>query len=150
MWSTRSGTSGHFLFAAAAVFSSLFITASAGAVLQPTPGGFNIPTLDANQTQCADKNIEVCLDQSEGNPANISAQGDALVAPEVFTPTCSLTFKPIAKGGGDHVAFGWYNIKPDPANAGKFLKPTQEELYGMVVLAVGNTQGAALTAMFPP
>jgi MYXO-CTERM domain-containing protein len=138
------------LFAAAAAFSSLLMTASAGAVLQPTPGGFTIPTLDPNQKDCADKNVEICIDQSEGNPTNINVPVDALVSPEVFTPTCTLTFKPIAKGGGDHVAFGWYNVKPDPANAGKFLKPTQEELFGMVVMAVGNTQGATLTTMFPP
>jgi MYXO-CTERM domain-containing protein len=149
MWSASCETFRHFVLAAAVAFSALLATASAQAVLQPTPGGFTIPTLDAGQTSCADKNIEVCIDQSEGMPTLINVQADALVAPEVFIPTCRLTFKPIAKGGGDHVAFGWYNVKPDPANAGKFLKPTQQELFGMVRLAVGNTQGAALAAMFP-
>jgi MYXO-CTERM domain-containing protein len=118
--------------------------APAQAVLQPTPGGSTIPKLDAGVTTCSDKNVEVCLDVSEGDAALINAQADALVAPEVFQPTCSLTFKPITKGGGDHVAFGWYNIKEDPANPGKFLKPTQEELFGMMVLAQGNTPGAML------
>lgn len=132
------------------MFSALLATTPAEAVLQPTPGGFTIPTLDAGQTNCADKNVEVCIDQSEGNTTLINVQNDALVAPEVFIPTCTLTFKPIAKGGGDHVAFGWYNIKPDPANPGKFLKPTQAELYGMFKLAMGNTQGATLANVAPP
>src|SRR5688572_3444430 len=149
MWSASRESSKHFVLAVAAAFSALLATAPAQAVLQPTPGGFTIPTLDVNQQNCADKNIEVCIDQSEGSPTLINAQADALVAPEVFLPTCRLTFKPIAKGGGDHVAFGWYNIKPDPAMPGKFLKPTQAELYGMVVLAMGNTQGAALAAAAP-
>lgn len=150
MWSPRTGWSEHFVLAAAAAFFALLATVPANAVLQPTPGGFTIPTLDAGQVECADRNVEVCIDQSEGDATLIDAQADALVAPEVFTPTCTLTFKPIAKGGGDHVAFGWYNIKPDPANPGEFLKPTQAELYGMLVLAIGNTQGALLATMAPP
>ncbi len=118
--------------------------APAQAVLQPTPNGVTIPLLTGSVTDCSDKNVEVCLDQAEGDAALINAQADALVAPETFTPTCTLTFKPITKGGGDHVAFGWYNIKPDPANVGKFLKPTQAELYGMFVMAFGQTSGADL------
>lgn len=135
--------------AAAALLSALFSALPARAVLQPTPGGFPIPmVMVANQ--CGEQNVELCLDESEGNPALIDAQGDALVAPEAFTPGCALTFKPLAKGGGDHVAFGWYNVKPDPAQAGAFLAPTQQELYGMFVLPVGNMAGAALANMFPP
>jgi MYXO-CTERM domain-containing protein len=124
----------------------------AGAVLQPTPGGITIPKLNAVVTRCSDPteafngpgNAEVCLDGSEGDPALIDAQKDALVAPESFQPTCALTFKPIAKGGRDHVAFGWYNLKPDAANPGKFLKPTQTELYGMFLLANEGQSGADL------
>jgi MYXO-CTERM domain-containing protein len=110
-----------------------------GAVTQPSTGGPTVPVLDAGVTSCSDKNIQACLNLVEGNATNIEAQQDALIAPEVFTPTCRLTFKPIAKGGGDSVAFGWYNIKPDPSNAGKFLRPTQAELYGMFTLPWGNT-----------
>jgi hypothetical protein len=117
---------------------------SAHAVLQPTPGGIAVPVLNASVTDCSDRNIAKCLDQSEGAPGLIKAQADALVAPEVFEPTCTLTFKPIVKGGEDHAAFGWYNLKPDPANPGKFLKPTQAELYGMFRFADGLLSGAEL------
>src|SRR5688500_15650104 len=106
MWCSRTGSPRRFLLAGAASLSALLATLPARAVLQPTPGGFVIPTLDASQQECADRNVEVCIDQSEGDATLIDAEADALVAPEVFTPTCTLTFKPIAKGGGDHVAFG--------------------------------------------
>lgn len=144
MWSKRTSFAGGARLAVGCLFSVLASAAPAHAVLQPTPGGFTIPTLAAEVTTCSDQNVELCLDGSEGDPALIDAQADALVAPEVFQPTCTLTFKPITKGGGDHVAFGWYNVKPDPANAGRFLAPTQEELFGMMVLAQGNTPGADL------
>jgi MYXO-CTERM domain-containing protein len=126
------------------LFSMLSLAAPAHAVLQPTPGGVAIPVLNAGVTDCSDNNVERCLDASEMDPALIAAQADALVAPEVFQPTCALTFKPIVKGGGDHVAFGWYNLTPDPARAGKFLKPTQAELYGMFRFATGFLTGADL------
>jgi len=126
------------------LFAALSCAASAHAILQPTPGGIPIPTLKASVLDCSDNNVEHCIDQSEGDVALIDVQKDALVAPEVFQPTCTLTFKPIVKGGGDHVTFGWYNLKPDPANAGKFLKPTQEELYGMFLFPVGARTGADL------
>ena len=149
MWSaSRTRVASRVRLALGLLLAMFMDTASASAVLQPTPGGFTIPKLDANVVTCSDKNVEMCLDASEGDPALISAQADALVAPETFQPTCTLTFKPITKGGGDHVAFGWYNLKPDPANAGKFLKPTQAELFGMYVLAMGNTGGAALQALY--
>lgn len=124
----RSNSAAWGLFVAA-----LSLSSAASAVTQPSTGGVTIPTIDASKTICADKNIEVCLDQSEGNPANIDAQKDALVAPETFQPTCQLTFTPIVKGGSIYDVFGWYNVKEDPANKGKFLKPTQAELYGMFV-----------------
>ena len=135
--------------AAAALFSALLSTLPAWAVLQPTPGGRAIPVLTAG-AECGEQNVELCLDQSEGDALRIDAQADALVAPEVFSPSCALTFTPLAKGGGDHLAFGWYNIKPDATRPGAFVRPRQDELYGMFVLAVGNTRGPALTNMFPP
>jgi MYXO-CTERM domain-containing protein len=145
MWlASRTGASSRVRLALGFLFAALLQGAHADAVLQPTPGGFVIPVLKAGVTDCTDNNVEVCIDQSEGDAALIDAQADALVAPEVFQPTCTLTFKPIVKGGGDHVAFGWYNLTPDPANAGKFLKPTQAELYGMFRFASGFINGANL------
>jgi hypothetical protein len=125
MWSTRTGSAGRARLVFGCLLSLLANTAPAHAVLQPTPGGFTIPKLDAGVTTCSDKNVERCIDGSEGDAALIDAQADALVAPEVFLPTCSLTFKPITKGGGDHVAFGWYNVKEDAVSPGKFIAPTQ-------------------------
>lgn len=111
--------------------AALSLAPSASAVLQPTPGGVQIPIIDAGVTSCTDKNVEFCLDQQEGDPALIDAKADALVAPETFQPTCQLTFTPLVKGGAIAGVFGWYNVKPDPTDATKFLKPTQAELYGM-------------------
>ncbi len=144
MWSaSRSGASSARIFFGS-LLAALSCALPAQAVLQPTPGGNPIPVLDASVTNCSDKNVEVCLDQSEGDPALIDARADALVAPEVFQPSCALTFQPITKGGGDHVAFGWYNLKPDPETPGKFLKPAQSELFGMFVMAFGNRSGMQL------
>lgn len=111
--------------------AALSLAPSASAVLQPTPGGVQIPIIDAGVASCTDKNVEFCLDEQEGNPASIDAKADALVAPETFQPTCQLTFTPLVKGGAIAGVFGWYNVKPDPTDATKFLKPTQAELYGM-------------------
>src|SRR6187551_1405569 len=117
MWSaSRTRTSSRVRLALGFLFATLLSGASAHAVLQPTPGGFAIPVRKAGVATCTDNNVEVCLDENEGDPALINGQADALVAPEVFQPTCALTFKPIVKGGGDHVAFGWYNLTPDPGN----------------------------------
>ncbi len=122
--------------------------ATAQAVFQPAPAGtLVVPVIDTGKTTCEDKNVEHCIDGSEGNAALIAAQPDALVAPETFQPSCKLTFKPLVKGGGDHAAFGWYNVKPDPANVGKFLKPAQNELYGMFNLPRDNTSGAVLAGL---
>jgi MYXO-CTERM domain-containing protein len=106
-------------------------SAASAVILQPTPGGMQVPIIDAGVASCTDKNVEVCLDQQEGDPALIDAKADALVAPETFQPTCQLTFTPIVKGGAIADVFGWYNVKQDPTDPAKFIKPTQAELYGM-------------------
>jgi len=119
---------------------SLVLASSAQAVTQPS--GTTVPVLDTGVTTCADRNVQMCLNDSEGGPAVIDAQADALTAPETFEPTCQLTFTPIVKGGYNNAGFGWYNVKPDPANAGKFLKPLQTELYGMLFLNTHQQTGA--------
>ncbi|HEV8245522.1 MAG TPA: DUF4114 domain-containing protein [Polyangiaceae bacterium] len=121
---------------------SLWLGSNAYAVQQPN--GVTIPVLLGTVTTCANHNFEVCLDQSEGDPTLIDAQADALVAPETFKPTCTLTFTPITKGGNSPVAFGWYNVKPDPANSGAFLTPLQTELFAMINLPSGEQTGAQL------
>ena len=50
---------------------------------------------------------------------------------------------PIVKGGSIVDAFGWYNVVPDPVNAGKFLQPTVSQMYGMFT-ASGFQTGAQL------
>jgi hypothetical protein len=108
-------------------------SSSASALTQPNNPGLTIPALDTSVTTCTDKNVEVCIDGAEGDPGAIDTQADALIAPETFQPTCQLTFRPIVKGGSIYDVFGWYNVKEDPNKPGKFLKPTQSELYGMFV-----------------
>jgi len=126
---------------------ALFFSAGAHAITQPSGGSLVVPIIDIGKLTCEDKNIERCIDASELDATLIAAVPDALVAPEVFQPSCNLTFKPLVKGGGDHVAFGWYNVKPDPAMVGKFLKPLKTELYGMFNLPRGNTSGATLATL---
>jgi MYXO-CTERM domain-containing protein len=125
---------------------SLSLSSIAAAVTQPN--GTTVPVLNTSKTVCADNNIEVCLDDSEGDPALIDSQKDAIVAPETFQPTCQLTFTPIVKGGSISDVFGWYNVREDPTTPGKFLKPTQAELYGMFY-ATGFKTGAELAAVPP-
>jgi MYXO-CTERM domain-containing protein len=127
---------------------SLSVSSLAAAVTQPSNGTTVIPALQGGITTCADKNVEVCLDESEADPSLIDAQKDALVAPETFQPTCQLTFTPIVKGGSISDVFGWYNVREDPSTPGKFLKPTQAELYGMFY-ATGFKTGAELAAVPP-
>ena len=115
------------------VVAALTLSSAALAVTQPSTGGVTIPVVDATKTVCADKNVQVCLDLAEGAAGKINADTDALVVPETFQPTCQLTFTPIVKGGSIYDVFGWYNVKKDPTDPTKFLKPTQAELYGMFV-----------------
>jgi hypothetical protein len=108
------------------------------------PNGVTVPVLADAITTCADTNVQMCLDASEGGAGVIDAQADALIAPETFQPTCRLTFQPIVKGGYNNAGFGWYNVKPDPASPGKFLEPDQTELYGMLFLDTHQLTGAEL------
>jgi hypothetical protein len=110
--------------------ASVCLSSTALAVVMQ-PNGTQVPVLDASVTECKDKNVEVCIDQSEGDPLAIDTRADALVAPETFQPTCQLTFTPLVKGGTIWDIFGWYNVKEDAA--GKPVKPTQTELYGMFI-----------------
>ena len=109
--------------------AALCVSSSALAVMQPN--GTTIPWLNAAVTVCHNENVEVCIDEQEGNPALINTQTDALIAPETFQPTCQLTFTPVVKGGTIADAFGWYNVRADAA--GKPIKPLVQELYGMFV-----------------
>jgi hypothetical protein len=115
---------GSLVAAAAFCFAS-----SSMAVMQPN--GTMIPVIDASVMACTDKNVEVCLDLAEGDPASIDSRVDALVAPETFQPTCQLTFRPLVKGGSIWDVFGWYNVREDAT--GKPMKPLPAELYGMFV-----------------
>lgn len=128
------------------VAASLSVSSVVGAVTQPN--GTVIPTLNAGVAVCKDNNVEVCLDEQEGDPALIDAQADALVAPETFQPTCQLTFTPIVKGGSISDVFGWYNVREDPSTPGKYLRPPQAELYGMFA-STGFQDGAMLAAVPP-
>jgi hypothetical protein len=120
-------------------------TTNQSALAVQQPGGKIIPVLDDTVTTCTDKNVQICIDDSEGTPGLIDAVADALIQPETFKPTCLLTFKPLVKGGTNPLAFGWYNVKPDPANAGQYIAPTQEEVFGMLVIGNGYRNGADLT-----
>ena len=131
-------------FLLAGACAALAETYSSGANAVTQPSGVTIPVLAAGVTTCADKNVQMCLDESEGAAGVIGAQADALIAPEAFQPTCRLTFQPIVKGGYNNAGFGWYNVKPDPANPGKFLKPLQTELFGMLFLNTHQQTGAEL------
>jgi MYXO-CTERM domain-containing protein len=99
-------------------------TSASAVVLQPTPGGIPVPKTSG--TKCENGAVGVCLDDHEGNPDYIDAVQDALVAPEVFEPTCTLTFKPVVTFGKIKIAFGWYNVTDK--------QPALDALYAMVVL----------------
>ena len=92
------------------VLGCLTVTGRADALTQP--GGPTIPVLDGSVTVCSQGgNAQVCLNEEEGG-ATIDAQAAAAITPETYTPTCSLTFKVIARGAGYHNTFGWYNVNP--------------------------------------
>jgi hypothetical protein len=112
-------------------------SSEAAAITQPTPCDSTkctvIPVLTLSNTCAQRKNVQACINDNEerasGAPGTIDAVADALIKPEAFQPTCSLTFTPIAKGGSLALAFGWYNVS---ALAGE--KPTLESLRVMVTL----------------
>jgi hypothetical protein len=109
-----------------------------------------IPLLNTAVPDCHDKNVQLCLDLAEGATGSVDAQVDALIAPETFQPACALTFTPVVKGGEDTLAFGWYNVKADPANPSQTLRPANTELYAMMVLPHGFQSNAQLAAVTPP
>jgi MYXO-CTERM domain-containing protein len=125
MIGSSKGVVGWLCFALVLCFSSV-----AAAITQPTTGT-TIPIIYGTGTTCSDKNVQLCLNDAEGNTTNINALTDALVAPETFQPTCKLTFTPLVKGGTIIDAFGWYNVKPDPLNPGEFIRPAVAQMYGM-------------------
>jgi MYXO-CTERM domain-containing protein len=92
-----------------------------------------LPIIDDNVQTCSDNNVQRCLDDEEGEPNLIDAQADGKVSPETFDPRCNLTFHLIARGAGYRNVFGWYNVKEDPANPGKTLKPGLSELHAFIL-----------------
>ncbi len=79
------------------------------------------------------------LTQPDGSPipsngnlkSYLDGEGEAIdpasavaITPQTFDPTCSLTFKVIARGGGQINSFGWYNVtgqKPASSDLHEFL-----------------------------
>lgn len=60
----------------------------------------------------------------DGEGESIDPARAAAITPETFDPNCQLTFKVIARGGGQKNSFGWYNVtgsKPAPADLHEFL-----------------------------
>ncbi|MCC6644822.1 MAG: DUF4114 domain-containing protein [Polyangiaceae bacterium] len=89
------------------------ILLSAPALALQQPGGGAIPS---------NGNLKGYL-TSEGD-GTIDPATAAAVTPETFDPTCNLTFKVIARGGGQLNSFGWYNVtgqKPAPSDLHEFL-----------------------------
>ncbi|MBC8133351.1 MAG: hypothetical protein H7X95_10260, partial [Deltaproteobacteria bacterium] len=52
---------------------------------------------------------------------------DALTTPGTFSPKCEFTGQLVLRGGGCHVAFGWYNVTP-----GSTTPPPPTEIYELV------------------
>jgi len=67
-------------------------------------------------------------DDSEA--VRVMTRSDALTAPETFEPTSSSRSRRVVKGGYNNAGFGWYNVKPDPANPAS-SSTAADELYGM-------------------
>ncbi|AKU93095.1 DUF4114 domain-containing protein [Vulgatibacter incomptus] len=54
----------------------------------------------------------------------LDLQSRVATTPQRFNPNCSLTFKVIGRGAGQHNSFGWYNItgsRPEPGDLHEFL-----------------------------
>lgn len=52
---------------------------------------------------------------------------DAQIMPGTFSPKCEFTGQLVLRGGGCHVAFGWYNVTP-----GSTTPPPANEIYELV------------------
>ena len=89
------------------------------------PDGTTIPVLNPAVTVCTQGgNAQVCLNEEEGG-ATIDSQTAAAITPETYTPSCSLTFKVIARGAGYDNTFGWYNVVPG-------AKPPDSDLHSFL------------------
>lgn len=63
-------------------------------------------------------------DYLAGEGERIDPVSAAATEPTTFNPNCQLTFKVIARGGGQRNSFGWYNVtgsKPDRSDLHEFL-----------------------------
>lgn len=92
-------------------FGLALLTASPALALTQ-PGGAPIPS---------NGNLKGYLD-AEGETIDPAAA--AAITPQTFDPTCNLTFKVIARGGGQVNSFGWYNVtgsKPPASDLHQFL-----------------------------
>ena len=47
-----------------------------------------LPFIDDTVTSCSNNNVQLCLDEEEGEPSLIDAQADGKVVPEIFDPRC--------------------------------------------------------------
>jgi len=93
------------------VAAALVLAATEAQGLQQ-PDGATIP---------ANNNLVNYLNQ-EGE--SIDPRSQAATTPQTFNPRCNLTFKVIARGGGQKNSFGWYNVtgrKPARSDLHEFL-----------------------------
>jgi hypothetical protein len=100
------------------------------------PDGTTVPVIYGSTT-CSDRNVQICLDGSEGQQGAIAAIADADVIPDTFSPFCDLTFTVLARGSVNNDLFGWYNVVPDPSNPNNTLKPADQDLYAIVMESDG-------------
>jgi MYXO-CTERM domain-containing protein len=100
-----------------------FTAARADALTQP--GGSDLlPRLNPN-AQCGTSNVQACLDTEEGG-RTFEAQETGFLEPETYDPSCNLTFKVLARGGGFRSVFGWYNVKIED---GKAVRPDKHYVF---------------------
>ena len=101
----------HLRWFSAALLLPLLIAPSAALALTQ-PDGSPIPS---------NGNLKSYLD-AEGE--GIEPSSSVATTPQTFDPTCNLTFKVIARGGGQQNSFGWYNVtgaRPEPSDLHEFL-----------------------------
>jgi hypothetical protein len=92
-----------------ALAAALAVAPSVASAEVKQPDGTVIPKTDA---------LKIAL---AGEGETIDPLTQAAVTPETFDPACKLSFKVVARGGGQLNSFGWYNV------TGK--KPALSELY---------------------